>query len=85
MVRQSISLTTPNDNWLKNQVESEEYTSKSDVVNDLIRKARKEQHETEIAIIRAKLIKAESSGFTHKNAEQIRAEAREELNRNGKL
>ena len=39
MPRQSISLTPPNDAWLKAQVESEEFTSKSEVVNDLIRKA----------------------------------------------
>ena len=44
MTRQSISFTTPNNDWLKAQVESEEYTSKSDVVNDLIRKARAQQN-----------------------------------------
>lgn len=58
MTRQSISFTSPNDAWLKAQIESEEYTSKSDVVNDLIRKAR------EIEVIRARLIAAEQSGFT---------------------
>ena len=40
MPRQSISLTPPNDAWLKAQVESEEFASKSEVVNDLIRKVR---------------------------------------------
>ncbi len=53
MVKQSISLTPPNDAWLRAQVDSEEYTSKSDVVNDLIRKTR------EIKYIRTKLIRAE--------------------------
>ncbi|NOX50272.1 MAG: CopG family transcriptional regulator, partial [Gammaproteobacteria bacterium] len=28
MARQSISFTPPNDDWLKAQIESEEYTSK---------------------------------------------------------
>lgn len=37
MPRQSISFTPPNDQWLKAQVESQEFSSKSDVVNDLIR------------------------------------------------
>jgi len=54
MTRQSISLTTPNDECLKAQIESEEYTSKSEVVNDLIRKARAQEQENEW--IRQKLI-----------------------------
>ncbi|WP_299208381.1 hypothetical protein [uncultured Dokdonia sp.] len=43
MARQSISFTDPNDEWLKAQVESKEYASKSELVNDLIRQARKQQ------------------------------------------
>lgn len=62
MTRQSISLTKPNDNWLKTQVDSKDYSSKSELVNDLIRQARKQQ--TQIDWIRAKLEKAENSGFT---------------------
>ena len=62
MARQSISLTKPNDEWLKSLVESEEYSSKSELVNDLIRQARKQQ--IQIDWIRAKLDQAEKSGFT---------------------
>ena len=69
MTRQSISFTAPNDNWLKAQVESEEYTSKSEVVNDLIRKERARQREVES--IRAKLIKSEQSGFVDKAPDEI--------------
>ena len=72
MTRQSITLTSPNDTWLKNQVQSEEYTSKSDIVNDLIRKARARQEEIEF--IRAKLIKSENSGFTTQSSEEILSE-----------
>jgi antitoxin ParD1/3/4 len=53
MTRQSISFTTPNNNWLNEQIESEEYASKSEVVNDLIRKARVQQNELDF--IREKL------------------------------
>ncbi len=73
MPRQSISLTRPNDEWLKAQVESEEYSSKSEVVNDLIRKAR------EMEEIRKKLIAAEESGFSDRTPEQIRADAKAKL------
>tara|TARA_R110002124_G_scaffold285065_4_gene463148 strand:+ start:348 stop:566 length:219 start_codon:yes stop_codon:yes gene_type:complete len=64
ITRQSISFTKPNDEWLKTQVEKEEYSSKSELVNDLIRQARK-QH-GQIDWIRAQLDKAESKGFQKK-------------------
>nr|WP_299386225.1 CopG family transcriptional regulator [Allomuricauda sp.] len=57
MARQSISLTKPNDDWLKSLVESEEYSSKSEVVNDLIRKERNKH--AEIEWLRNKLKKSE--------------------------
>ena len=71
MPRQSISLTPPNDAWLKSQVASKEYTSKSEVVNDLIRKAR------EIELIRARLANAEQSGFVTQGAAEILAEIKD--------
>lgn len=83
MTRQSISFTTPNDDWLKSQIENEEYTSKSEVVNDLIRKARAQQNEIEW--IRSKLIKSEQSGFINKSAEEILASFKEEARFNGDL
>lgn len=83
MTRQSISFTPPNDDWLKAQVESKEYTSKSDVVNDLIRKAR--QRSREIEYIRAKLIRAEQSGFVDKTKEEILEGFNEKARQIGKL
>ena len=56
-----------------------EYKSNSEAVNDLIRKAR------EIVGIRARLIRAEQSGFTDQTREEIRAEIREEMLRDGEL
>ena len=83
MTRQSISFTTPNNDWLIAQIDSEEYTSKSDVVNDLIRKARAQQNEIEF--IRAKLIKSEQSGVINKTPEKILADFKEEARQNGDL
>ncbi len=78
MARQSISFTTPNDNWLKSQIENKEYTSKSELVNDLIRQARGQQ--AQIDWVRAKLEKAESSGFTNDNKKQILEQSKSLLN-----
>ena len=69
MTRQSISFTQPNDDWLKTQVESKEYSSKSELVNDLVRQARKQQRQ--IDWISSKLKSAENSGFTIDSKEQI--------------
>ncbi len=69
MPRQSISFSKPNDVWLKAQIDSEEYSSKSELVNDLIRQARKQQ--AHIDWIRAKLENSERSGFTSDTKEEI--------------
>ena len=78
MARQSISFTEPNDKWLKSQVESKEYSSKSELVNDLIRQARKQQ--VQIDWIRTRLEQAEESGFTNESKEQILAQSKSALN-----
>lgn len=77
MIRQSISLTGPNDEWLNTQVKNEEYSSKSEVVNDLIRQARKQQER--INFIREKLEKSEKSGFTNDSKSQILKQSKELL------
>ncbi|MCF8361909.1 MAG: hypothetical protein K9G70_04715 [Prolixibacteraceae bacterium] len=78
MARQSISFTNPNDTWLKEQVDSQEYSSKSELINDLIRQARKSQ--AQIDWIRAKLERAETSGFTNSSKEEIRQQAKGLIN-----
>ena len=78
MNRQSISFTKPNDEWLKEMVASREYSSKSELVNDLVRQARKQQ--VQIDWINAKLKTAEENGFTNSTKEEILAESKARLN-----
>lgn len=78
MSRQSISFTKPNEKWLKAQVDSQEYASKSELVNDLIRQARKQQ--AKIDWVAAKLERAEKSGFTNDSKEQILLESKKRMN-----
>jgi antitoxin ParD1/3/4 len=78
MSRQSISFTEPNDEWLKAQVNKKEYSSKSELVNDLIRQARKQQ--IQIDWVRAKLNNAEKSGFTNDTKNEILAKSKSLLN-----
>ena len=78
MSRQSISFTEPNEKWLKAQVDSNEYTTKSELVNDLIRQARKQQ--AKIDWIKSKIESAEKSGFTNDSKDNILAQAKEMIN-----
>ena len=77
MPRQSISFSKPNDEWLKSQIDSEEYSSKSELVNDLVRQARKQQ--AKVDWIKLKLEKSEESGFTNDTKEQILAQSKSML------
>ena len=78
MRRQSITFTEPNDEWLKSQIDSKEYSSKSELVNDLIRQARSQQQQ--IDCIKMKLDRAEKSGFTSDSKEQILNQSKSSFN-----
>ena len=78
MHRQSISFTQPNDEWLKAQIESKEYSSKSELINDLVRQARKQQRQ--IDWISSKLERAENSGFTKDSKKEILLKSKSLLN-----
>ena len=78
MARQSISLANQNDEWLKLQVSKEEFTSKSEAVNYLIKQAR--ERDEYVEFVRMKLDKAEKSGFSTKTKEELLAEIKKKLN-----
>lgn len=76
MARQSITLAEKNDEWLKNQVEAEEFNSKSEAVNYLIKKERDQKKYDDY--VRMRLAKAETSGFAKKQTgEEILLEFKE--------
>ena len=72
MTRQSITLAKHNDEWLKQQVANEEFTSKSEAVNYLIKQAR--EHDEYVEFVRMKLDRAERSGFSTKTKEELLAD-----------
>jgi antitoxin ParD1/3/4 len=74
MPRQSITLSKQNDSWLCEHVEKVgEYANKSELVNDLIRRARRAE------TINQKLVRAEQSGFTEQSSAQMLAEFKSDL------
>ncbi|MBU1311502.1 MAG: CopG family transcriptional regulator [Gammaproteobacteria bacterium] len=74
MARQSISLSQPNDEWLQQQVSSgAEYSSKSELINELIRNARRAE------ALNQKLAAAEQSGFTSQSPVEMLQEFKRDL------
>jgi antitoxin ParD1/3/4 len=78
MARQSITLANQNDEWLKQQISKEEFTSKSEAVNYLIKQAR--ERDEYVEFVRMKLDKAEKSGFSTKTKDELLAEIKKKLN-----
>jgi antitoxin ParD1/3/4 len=69
MVRQSITLTKQNDEWLKNQVAEEKFNNKSEAVNYLIKQAR--DREDYNKFIQMKIDRGIKSGFSTKTKEEL--------------
>jgi antitoxin ParD1/3/4 len=78
MARQSITLSNQNDEWLKQQVAKEEFTSKSEAVNYLIKQAR--ELEAYHEYVQMKIDKALKSGFSTKTKEELLADIKKKLN-----
>jgi len=83
MVKKSITVTDQQDNWIKTQIERGHYGNESEVLRELIRERQLREQETsrEIEAVRAKLIKAEESGFTDQDPAEILKEIKNGLGR----
>ncbi len=78
MTRQSISLTAPNEEWLKNRVNTEEFSSKSEAVNYLIKQARSQDEYFEF--VRNKIDNADASGYSSTNKIELLTKIKNGLN-----
>ena len=78
MVRKSISITDPQDEWIKARLETGRYENESDVVRELILERQIQEQETpeQIAEIRKALIEGERSGFSDRSVHEVIKEAR---------
>ena len=78
MTRLSISLTKQNDEWLKGQLDEEEFNSKSEAINHLIKQERSREEYYEF--VRMKIEKGEKSGYAIKQTrEEMLAEFKNDL------
>lgn len=89
MPRQTITLTDPNAAWLQARVESGEFRTQTEAVNDALRRVRESERmmetEEEIALIRARLDEADARGMSDLTPEDIRQMALKQLRTNGTI
>ena len=78
MTRQSISLTAPNEEWLKKSLSTQEFSSKSEAVNYLIKQARSQEEYFEF--VRNKINNSEKSGYSNTTKKELLAKIKKELN-----
>ena len=83
MLKKTYSITETLDQDVSQCIKSGEYATDSEYVRELI--LRDQEENREIAYIRSKLIKAEQSGFTEKNRDQILTEIKARARVNGDL
>ncbi len=83
MPRQTITLSEPNHAWLQDRVDSGEFKTQTEAVNDALRRVR--EIESGVEHIRARLIQAEQSGLSTMTREDILTASKEDLRRNGDL
>jgi len=87
IVKTTLSLTEQDRKFMDGVIASGEFVSSSEYVRNLIRRDKERRIETpsEIEYIRAKLIKAEQSGFMDKNRDEILADIKKRARRDGVL
>ena len=87
IVKTTLSLTNQDRQWIDGIIASGEYVSNSEYIRTLIRKDKEQriENQSDIAYIRAKLLKSEQSGFINKDRHKILAGFKDRLRSNGEL
>lgn len=83
MPRQTITLTDPNYAWLQARVDSGEFRTQTEAVNDALRRVR--QKEDELAFLQERLAHAREHGGSVVTREDILERSKAELRKNGAL
>ena len=81
--RKTITVTNQQNNWIKAQIATGEFTNDSEYIRNLIR--RDQTRKTEILAIRSALIEGEESGVSDRTPEDVKAEVKRRLQDKGQL
>lgn len=83
MVKKSITVTDQQAAWIQGQIASGHYGNDSEVIREALRE--KQLRMAELEALRARLMEAETRGFTSQTPEDIRAELKAQLKGDGAL
>ncbi|MDR4516467.1 MAG: hypothetical protein MRK00_03640 [Nitrosomonas sp.] len=83
MTKQSVNVTPPNDDWLNAKVASKEYSNKTDIINDLIRRER--EREEKFKTLKAAIEKGLASDITENDVLDIMQRVEKRMAENGTL
>jgi len=83
MVKKSITVTDRQESWIQAQMATGHYATDSELIREALRE--KEMRTAENEYIRAKLIRAEQSGFVDKTPEEMLDGFKEKARQDGKL
>ncbi|MEY3123348.1 ribbon-helix-helix domain-containing protein [Nitrosomonas mobilis] len=83
MTKQSVNFTSPNDDWLNAKVASKEYSNKTDVINDLIRRER--EREEKFQTLKAAIEEGLASGISENSVPDIMKRVEKRMIENGTL
>ncbi len=83
MTKQSVNVTPPNDDWLNAKVASKEYSNKTDIINDLIRRER--EREEKFKTLKAAIEKGLAGDMTEENVLDIMQRVEKEMMGSGAL
>ncbi|HNO76201.1 MAG TPA: type II toxin-antitoxin system ParD family antitoxin [Nitrosomonas mobilis] len=83
MTKQSVNFTSPNDDWLNAKVASKEYSNKTDVINDLIRRER--EREEKFQALKAAIEEGLASGISENSVPDIMKRVEKRMIENGTL
>jgi len=82
-VRKTITVTEPQDNWIKAQITAGDFTNDSEYIRHLIR--LDQASKAEIQSIRSALIEGEKSGFSDRTPEDVKTGVKKRLRDNDQL
>jgi antitoxin ParD1/3/4 len=82
-IRKTITFTEQQDQWIKAQIATGEFTNDSEYIRDLVRRDRESKKRT--AFLTASLKEAEESGVSSRTPDQIRQAVLDEMRGNGEL
>ncbi|MCC6924001.1 MAG: hypothetical protein IT525_13240 [Nitrosomonas sp.] len=83
MTKQSVNVTPPNDDWLNAKVASKEYSNKTDIINDLIRRER--EREEKFKTLKAAIEKGLAGDIGEDNVLDIMQRVEKKMMENGTL